>query len=85
MSSKLAQFLHQERLQTATLQLNIAEVRKSVDDLVLLIFPERGCLGLRESKEIEQTIKDLKIKFTKYIESVAPLKPEVLEKAAANA
>jgi len=85
MSSKLAQFLHQERLQTATLQLNIAEVRKSVDDLVLLIFPERGCLGLRESKEIEQTIKDLKIKFTKYIESVAPLKPEVKEKAAANA
>jgi serine O-acetyltransferase len=85
MSSKLAQFLHQERLQTATLQLNISEVRKSVDDLVLLIFPERGCLGVRESSEIEKTIKELKAQFTKYIESVSPLKPEIKEKATANA
>lgn len=73
MSSKLAQFLHQDRLQTAEVVMNIAEVRQSVDDLVCLLFPQRGCHGTRSTEDIEDSLVTLKKRFTKYLDSVAVL------------
>jgi serine O-acetyltransferase len=84
MSSNLAQFLHSDRLQTATIQLNINEVRQSVDELVLLLFPQRGCLGIRSIADIEDTLKVLKTRFTHYLDSVAPLTQESESKSSAN-
>lgn len=84
MSSKLAQFFHQDRLKMVTIQLNVADVRASVDDLILLIFPERGCLGNRDTKDVEDTIKRLKEKFAHYIESVMVLSPQSESKPSAS-
>ena len=40
MSSKLAQFFHDNRHQSVSVQLNISDVRKSVEEMILLLFPE---------------------------------------------
>jgi serine O-acetyltransferase len=84
MSSKLAQFLHTDRLQTATLQLSVAEVRQAVDELVLLLFPQRGIQGTRSLSDIQDTLNSLKKRFTTYFEAVRQLGPEASEKPAAN-
>lgn len=84
MSSKLAQFLHQDRLQTATLQLDVVEVRQSVDELVLLMFPQRGCLAARTIDDIDQTLVKLKKRFTNYVTSVSVLRPDSKEKSSAT-
>lgn len=73
MSSKLAQFLHRDRLQTATIVMNVQEVRRSVDELVCLLFPQRGCLGTRSLENIEAEVQELKTRFTRYFDSVAVL------------
>lgn len=84
MSSKLAQFLHQDRLSTATIQLNINEVRQSVDELVLLMFPQRGCQGLKSISDIEETVKNLKQRFLSYFKAVEVLEPKGEAKSSAN-
>jgi serine O-acetyltransferase len=84
MSSKLAQFLHQERLQNATLQLNVAHVRQSLDELILLLFPERGCMGARSMDEIEEAVKNLKQRFIQYFEAVSVLVKDRASKPSAN-
>jgi serine O-acetyltransferase len=85
MSSKLAQFLHQDRLATVKVQLNIQEVRQSVDELVLLMFPQRGCIGARSLSDIEDSVKTLKKRFIQYFESVSALMPQSEAKSSANA
>jgi serine O-acetyltransferase len=85
MSSKLAQFLHQERIQNATLQLNVIEVRQSLDELLLLLFPERGCLKVRSISEIEESLKNLKQRFIQYFEAVSLLNQNIESKSSANA
>jgi serine O-acetyltransferase len=84
MSSKLAQFLHSDRLQTATFQLNVPEVRQSVDELVLLLFPQRGCIGKRSLIDIEDSVASLKKRFTQYVEAVSGLSTEGESKSQAN-
>jgi serine O-acetyltransferase len=84
MSSKLAQFLHTDRLQTATLQLSVTDVRQAVDELVLLLFPQRGIQGMRSIADIEDTLNSLKKRFTSYFEAVRTLMPEADGKSAAN-
>ena len=84
MSSKVAQFLHQDRLATATIQLNIKEVRQSVDELVLLMFPQRGCLGPQSIRDIEDSLASLKERFTHYFDSVATLAQNTDTKSSAN-
>jgi serine O-acetyltransferase len=84
MSSKLAQFLHQDRLQTATLQLNVSQVRQSVDELVHLMFPQRGCLGARTIEEVDQTLLRLKKQFNQYVLSVSVLRPDSKDKSQAT-
>jgi serine O-acetyltransferase len=75
MSSKLAQFLHRDRLQLATIVMNITEVRHSVDEMVALLFPQRGCLGARSLENTEAAVLELKSRFTYYFDSVATLNP----------
>ena len=81
MSSKLAQFLHQDRFQTATIVMNVQEVRHSVDELVCLLFPQRGCLASRSLENTEADVIKLQNRFMTFIESVSPLAPELKTKA----
>lgn len=80
MSSKLAQFLHDERLQSILLRLNIEDIRKSVDEIIALIFPERRQLGLQSTEDIDKTLISLKQKFDSYFEAVAVLSPNTKPK-----
>lgn len=73
MSSKLAHFLHRDRLQTATIVMNVGEVRQSVDELVCLLFPQRGCLGTRSLESTETSVEELKSRFSRYFDSVKAL------------
>lgn len=84
MSSKLVQFLHSHRLQSATIQLNVTEVRQSVEELVLLLFPQRGCLGKSHEQDIEDKVQVLKKRFVSYFDSVSTLRPDSESKSAAN-
>jgi serine O-acetyltransferase len=84
MSSKLAHFFHQDRLKVTTIQINISEVRKSVDELILLMFPERGGMAYRNMIDVQQTIDGLKKKFTEYIASVSVLNLHPEDKKLTN-
>lgn len=76
MSSKLAQFLHHDRLHLATIVMNIPQVRQSVDELVNLLFPQRGCLSARSLEDTEAAVIELKRRFTLYFDSVSALNPK---------
>lgn len=73
MSSKLAHFLHRDRLQTATIVMNVGEVRQSIDELVCLLFPQRGCLGTRSLESTETSVEELKGRFSRFFDSVKAL------------
>lgn len=77
MSSQLAQYLHQKRFQTATVVMNIPEVRRSLDELINLLFPQRGCLPHRQEADALSDVEELKKRFTNYIESVSALKADL--------
>lgn len=81
MSSKLAQYLHQKRFQTATIVMNIPEVRRSIDELICLIFPQRGCIGARKEENLNEDLSELKLRFSHYIDSVSALAPDLKGKA----
>lgn len=75
MSSKLAEFLHKERHQTATIVINIPEVRQTLDKVLRLIYPQRYEISAFEN--LEDVVTNLKNQFTKYVESVAVLEPSL--------
>lgn len=85
MSSKLAQILLKDRIESAKIQLDIADIRRSIDELVLLLFPERGPLQNQTSSDLENSIKNLKIKFIQYFDALKILSPRPDEKSSANA
>lgn len=78
MSSKLAQFLHQDRLKVATLSLNIPEVRQSVDEILTLLFPQRSGNKHRSLENIEEKLVELKTRFIGYFDCVSTLSPNTL-------
>jgi len=82
MSSKLVQFLHHDRLHLATIVMNIPQVRQSVDELVCLLFPQRGCLSARSLEDTEAVVDELKRRFTHYFDSVSVLNSENKEKSS---
>jgi serine O-acetyltransferase len=82
MSSKLAQFLHRDRYQTATILMNVPQVRQSVDELICLLFPHRGCHGPKEFTDTETKLQELKEVFLKYTQALAALSPELKDKGA---
>lgn len=75
--SPLSEFLHTDRLQKAQVILNVAQVRQSVDEMICLMFPQRGCAGPRSLAETEHHIEQLKHKFETYIKALAPMNPDV--------
>jgi serine O-acetyltransferase len=77
MSSKLAQFLHTDRYQAATIVLHVPQVRRSVDELLCLIFPQRGCLVDKGLEGTLAQVSKLEEQFAHYIESVAGLDPSL--------
>lgn len=82
MSSKLAQFLHQERYQAATIVMNVPQVRQSVDELICLLYPQRGCLGSRGLQDTEAQLAELKRRFNQYMVSLQLLDPSLAEDGA---
>jgi serine O-acetyltransferase len=84
MSSDLSSFFHQERFQNVSLQLNITQVRKSLDELICLLFPERGCLGKLSVEEIESSLVHLKKSFLSYFQSVWKLQDSSEAKPSAT-
>jgi serine O-acetyltransferase len=82
MSSKLAQFLHRERYQAATIVMNVPEVRRSVDELINLLFPQRGCSGDRSHEATEALLIELKHRFAGYFESLGVLDEGLRTQAA---
>jgi serine O-acetyltransferase len=84
MSSILAQFLHRDRLQMATIQLDVTEVRQSVDELVNLLYPQRGCVAPLSTKDIENKVVQLKERFTQYFNSVSVLAQNTEVKTSEN-
>lgn len=75
MSLKLAQYFHSERYTPATIVINVAEVRQTVDQLVCLLYPQRGSRPFSGPADIESSILDLKTQFTQYFESISVLRP----------
>lgn len=73
MSSKLAQFLEKERRPSANIVINVAEVRCSLDELICLMFPQRGCRSRASHADIEAQVNALQTKFTAYFDSVSAL------------
>jgi len=82
MSSKLAQFLHQERYQAATIVMNISQVRHSVDELICLLFPQRGCREAGELENIEAQLIELKRRFNQYMDSLITLDPTLKDRGS---
>jgi serine O-acetyltransferase len=76
MSSKLAQFLHSERFQAASIVMNVMEIRQSVDELVSLLFPQKGFLVAMGLEQTVAAVEELKRRFVHYFDSVAPLQQE---------
>lgn len=75
MSSKLAQFLHRERYQAASIVMNIPQVRQSVDELICLLFPQRGCRGAGGLENTEAQLLELKRRLNSYMEALVVLDP----------
>lgn len=70
MSSKLAQYLQKERHETVTLNLNIGEIRESVDEVIGLLYPQRQ---IACPEGLEARVTKLKTRFLHYFESVSAL------------
>jgi serine O-acetyltransferase len=77
MSSNLAQFLHRERYQAATIVMNIPQVRSSVDEMICLLFPQRGCRGAGGLENTDAQLLELKRRFRSYFESLVVLDPSL--------
>jgi serine O-acetyltransferase len=73
MSAKLAQFLHQDRLQAANIVVNIPLVRQTVDDLIGLLFPQRGHFGPKTLEETQEKLEILEQRFLDFLQGLAPL------------
>lgn len=75
MSSKLAQFLHRDRYQAASIMMNVPQIRQSVDELICLLFPQRGSLGAGGTENTEALLLELKRRFKEYLQSLYVLDP----------
>lgn len=73
MSAKLAQFLEKERQKSATVIINVGDVRNSVDELLSLLFPQRGCRGRKEENDFLPVLESLRQSFIGYFDSVSVL------------
>ena len=77
MSLKLAQYFHTDRFKTATIVIDINEVRASVNELICLIYPQRGCLGNMTEDDLNRSVMNLKSRLETYLSAVTPLNPKL--------
>lgn len=62
--------------------MNVTEVRESVEELIALIYPQRGCRGQINEETLNKTVIELKRRFENYLTSVAHLDPRIQGKEA---
>jgi len=77
MSSKLAQFLIQERFPKSNIRLNIPEVRQTVDELIALIYPQRRNSNHFNENELDLVTDKLQHKLESFLEALTPLQAEL--------
>lgn len=76
-TSTLAQFLHRDRYQAAKIVMNVPQVRQSADQVICLLFPQRGCHSTLGIADTEGNLLELKRRFNEYVESVVTLNTDL--------
>ncbi len=77
MSLKLAQYFHTDRFKTATIVMDVNGVRTSIEELISLMYPQRGCRGTITEEVLNKSVTDLKSRLEIYISSVTNLNPKI--------
>lgn len=85
MSSELARFLYQERTQKSQLTLNVPEFRCMVDDLIALLFPQRGKIVLSNEAEAQTLLEELTGRLARALASLNALDPQITSQSHAHA
>ncbi len=85
MSLKLAQYFHTDRFKTATIVMNVNDVRAAVDEMVCLMYPQRGCRGTITEDDLNKSVTELKGRLEKYLSSVTVLNPKLKGREASVA
>lgn len=57
--------------------MNVNDVRAAVDELICLIYPQRGCRGTITEEELNKSVSNLKSRFEKYIAATVVLNPKI--------
>ncbi len=82
MSSALASFLYRERTLKTQLTLNVPEIRCAVDEVLALLYPQRGRLTLKSEAEAERAVETLRARLVAAVGALAPLKAELADEAS---
>lgn len=77
MSSEVARFLYQERTLKSALTLNVSELRCMVDEIVALLYPQRGRIVLKSEKDALEVVENLEKRLTAGLKALAPLKNDL--------
>jgi serine O-acetyltransferase len=77
MSLKLAQYFHTDRFKTATIVMDVQGVRSSIEELISLMYPQRGCRGKMTEDDLNKSVSELKSRLENYITSVTTLNPKI--------
>jgi serine O-acetyltransferase len=81
MSSPVASFLYGRTLQSA-FTLNVPELRCAVDDLIALLYPQRGRVLLTSETDAVEALKKVQDRLVHGISSLAPLHPALAADAS---
>lgn len=85
MSSELARFLYQERTLKSQLTLNVPELRLMVDEMIALLYPQRGRITLKSEADALVHLENFQKRLTQGLVALAPLKAELATQAASIA
>jgi serine O-acetyltransferase len=77
MSSDLARFLYQDRTLKGALTLNVSEIRCSVDDLLALIYPQRGRFNFKSAEEAQAQLEIIAQKLITGVKALSPLRADL--------
>jgi serine O-acetyltransferase len=77
MSSEVARFLYQDRTLKSALTLNVSELRCMVDEIVALLYPQRGRIVLKSEKDAQEVVENLEKRLTAGLKALAPLKNDL--------
>lgn len=77
MSSELARFLYQDRTLKGQLTLNVSEVRCTVDDLLALLYPQRGRFNFQSAADAQTAIENVSLKLITAVKALSPLRADL--------